>query len=357
MINFNAFDNARKRYKKEEMPFLSEFGKKVARTRPYQNLKILHNIPLTIEAVLKMETLLQGGAEITASCITLLPPNQEAIDILKAANVEVQIEHTFKTTYDFHLDCCGELIHLPPPKKGTVELTQTGGEIYKKARLAHPMISVDDSPLKLLETLFGTGDGFIRALTLSTYQALHDKKFMIFGYGKVGRGIAQSLIKFTDKIIVVDLNQTAMKSAMSRGIKYIDSQAREKIKEELKDTAFVVTSTGIKNLLSHFYHFTKSDFHEAILSNMGAEDEYGDNFSVKDVLFEKKPLNFSISEPTTIKYLDPVLYAHNISIDLILSGKMQAGYHAFPKKIAKDILNHWADLHNEEFFAVEEYFV
>jgi adenosylhomocysteinase len=356
MINFNAFDNARRIYKKIEMPFLSEFRENVARTRPYRGLKILHNIPLTVEAVLKIETLLQGGADVTASCITLLPPRQDAVDILKAANVEIQIEHNFKSDYDFHLDCCGELI-LIPPKKGAVELTQTGGELYKKSPLTYPVISVDDSPLKLLETLFGTGDGFIRALALSTYQGFHDKKFMIFGYGKVGRGIVQSLIKFTDKIVVIDVNHLAMKSAMARGIKYIDSHSREKIKEELKGTDFVVTATGIKNLLSDFYHFTKQDFNQAILSNMGADDEYGHNFSIDDVLFEKKPLNFSTSQPTTMKYLDPVLYAHNISIDLILSQKIQPGYHAFPEKMARDILNHWAKLHHEEFFEIEEYFV
>jgi len=211
--------------------------------------------------------------------------------------------------------------------------------------------------LKLLETLFGTGDGFIRAITWLTHQGLHDKKFLVFGYGKVGRGIVQSLIKFTDKIAVVDHSPMARNAAAARGIKYIDSRDREKIKEELKDVAFVVTATGVKNLLSDVYHFNPLDFHGAILSNMGAYDEYGNNFGLNDVLFEKKPLNFSVSEPTTMKYLDPVLYAHNIGIDLILTSTIQPGYHAFPQKMAKDILDRWATLHHEEFFEIEEYFV
>lgn len=354
MINFSAFEQVRKNIR-DEMPFLSGLREVVIRTRPYRNLKILHNIPLTIEAVLKIEVLLQGGAEVTASCITTLAPHPEAIDILRAAHVDVQIEHTFKTTYDFHLDCCGELIHLPPPRKGAVELTQTGTKLYKQAALGYPVISVDDSPLKLLETLFGTGHGFIRALMLSNHRELHDKKFVIFGFGKVGQGIVHSLIKFTDKIVVVDSNAAVMKAAAFRAIKYINSEERSKIKEELQDTDFVVTATGIEGLLSDFYHFNKLDFNKAILTNMGAGDEYGQNFTLQDVLFEKKPLNFSISEPTQMKYLDPVLYAHNIGIDLILSHKMQPGYHAFPNDIAWEILHRLSTLQGENFFKIENY--
>lgn len=356
MINFNAFESARKRYTKNCMPFLYELRNLAQDKKMYHGLKILHNIPLTIEAVLKIEILLLGGAEVTASCISSLSPSLDAIDILKSANVEVQIEHDFKKTYDFHLDCCGELLNISPPEIGAVELTQTGSALYKKANCFYPIISVDDSLLKLLETMLGTGDGFLRALMYKFGHDIYDKKFILFGFGKVGRGIAHSLMKFTDKIVAIDRNEESMEVAFKCGINYIDSTNREIIAKELRDSSFIVCATGIKNLMTDFYSFNKFDFNKAILINMGAYDEYGDNFRENEVLFEKKPFNFSISEPTTMKYLDPIFYAHNLGIELILSKKIGRGYNAFPNDLAREILKKWSIIYQEEFFEVEAYF-
>lgn len=355
MINFNAFELVRKRYT-NYMPFLSELRNFVQDKKIYHGLKILHNIPLTIEAVLKIEILLLGGAEVTVSCISSLLPSLDAIDILKNANVEVKIEHFFKKTYDFHLDCCGELLNIPPPKIGAVELTQTGSVLYKKANCLYPIVSVDDSLLKLLETMLGTGDGFLRALTYKFGYDIYDKKFILFGFGKVGRGIAHSLMKFTDRIVVIDTNKESMKMALKCGIKYIDSTNREIIAQELRDCSFIVCATGIKNVMTDFYAFNKFNFNKAILINMGAYDEYGDNFGEKEVLFDKKPFNFSISEPTTMKYLDPIFYAHNLGIELILSKRVGHGYNAFPKDLSREILKKWSIIYHEEFFKIEEFF-
>lgn len=356
MINFNVFESVHKRYTKNCMPFLHELRNLSQEKKIYHGLKILHNIPLTIEAVLKIEILLLGGAEVTASCISSLPPSLDAIDILKSANVEVQIEHEFKKTYDFHLDCCGELLNISPPKIGAVELTQTGSALYKKASCVYPIVSVDDTPLKLLETMLGTGDGFFRALTCKFGHDFFGKKFILFGFGKVGRGIARSLKKVTNKIVAIDRSEESMEVALKYGIKYIDSTNKGIIDKELRDSSFIVCATGVKNLMTDFYSFNKSDFNKAILINMGAYDEYGDNFGKNEVLFEKKPFNFSISEPTAMKYLDPIFYAHNLGIELILSKRIGCGYNVFPNDLAREILKKWSIIHQEEFFELEAYF-
>ena len=355
MINLDAFKVAINKFSKNDMPFLSELRAKAKREKPYQNLKLLHNIPLTIEAVIKMEALVLGGADVTASCITFLEPHAEALSVLKAANIKVQVEHAFDDDYDFGLDCCGELVNLLTPRIGAVELTQTGSEIYKRAAPSYPVISVDDSKIKFLETLFGTGDGFLRAFLQATHSAIYDKKFVIFGYGKVGKGIAHALIKFTDNIVIIDSNPEARLSAIKRGISAIDPENTEKIKSVIGQAYCIVTATGIRDLLSEIYQLQKTDFKNAILTNMGGVDEYGRNFEYQDVLFDKKPINFCITEPTTMKYLDPILYAHNISIDLILSGNMQNRYNQFPNDLALAILDKWAYLHHENFTDLEQY--
>lgn len=352
MINFDAFTAVRERYSEKGMPFLNQLRDLAQEKKIYEGLTILHNTPLTIEAVLKIEILLLGGAEVTASSISSLPPSPEALDILKNAKVEVQLTHSFNKVYDFHLDCCGELLNIHPPKIGAVELTQTGSALYQKTNCLYPVVSVDDSSLKLLETLLGTGDGFLRALLHQFGHNINNKKVILFGFGKVGQGIAYALKKFTDKIVIIDKNGESRKVALQYGFDYIESTSRDLIIQTLQDSAFVVCATGVKNLMTDFYSFNKSDFNEAILINMGAYDEYGDNFSEQDVLFAKKPFNFSISEPTAMKYLDPIFYAHNLGIELILSKKISQGYHPFPNELAKEILKKWSILYQEEFFEI-----
>lgn len=350
MINLSAFEVAHRKYKKKDMPFLTELLNKTKKNKIYRGLKILHNTPLTVEAVLKIETLVSGGADITVSCIKQLPPQEEALQILKAANIKLQIEHVFNDIYDIHLDCCGDLINTHRPTVGAVELTQTGSEIYKNANVDYPVVSVDDSSIKFLETFFGTGDGFIRALHKFSGDEMYDKAYVVFGFGKVGKGIVYALKKYTNKIsTIVDMNSPVFDDYICSNVNLINSSEIEKIKGAIKTAYCIVTATGVENVISKYYDFNKNDFGSAILVNMGADDEYGENFKKDDVLFEKKPLNFSISEPTTMKYLDPVFYAHNLGIDILLSGKMQPGYNCFPADISDGILNRWQEIHRERF--------
>jgi len=347
MINISAFEVARQKCQTHDMPFLAEMLMQVKNDKRYKGLKILHNSPLTIEAVIKIETLVVGGADVTARCLTLIPPREEALEILKAANVRLQLEHVFDGEYDFHLDCCGELIDARPPKIGAVELTQTGGELYRRVRPSYPMISTDDSVVKVLETFFGTGDGFTRALYEITGKEMYDKPYVIFGFGKVGQGILHSLKKITRDITVIDINQHVMNEMAYPNVKFINGTKKESIKQNIKKPYCIVTATGIKNVISQYYNLDKEDLGESILANMGAEDEYGENFLQTDVLFDKKPLNFSISEPTTMKYLDPVFYAHNLGIDIIQSEKIQHGYNSFPNDISLAIIKKWQEIHKE----------
>lgn len=352
--NLKVFDLARLKYLNNEMPFLTEARSIVKKEKKYQGIKILHNLPLTIGTIFKIELLILGGAEVTTTCISILPPQKEAIDILESANLKVQIKHQFDEKYDFHLDCCAELLSIDGPTTGAVELTQTGSELYKNANTIYPIVSVDDSKLKYLETFFGTGDGFLRALLNSFGKEIYNKHFVIFGYGKVGRGIAFALKDITDQIIVVDV-QPPLKNGSN--IKFISSKDTSQIKEAIKASYCCVTATGKANIISDYYNLTKENFGSSILINMGADDEYGKNFSTHDICFNKKPFNFSLSEPTKLKYLDPIFLAHNLGIDLILSKKMAVGYNAFPNDLAINILKKWEFFYKDNFLKkIEEFF-
>ncbi|HEX4044234.1 MAG TPA: hypothetical protein VHZ76_01030 [Gammaproteobacteria bacterium] len=352
MINFSPFETLHYKYPDSQIPFLKKELDFVLHEKIYSGLKILHNTPLTTAALLKVEILALGGAEITVSCISTLTPENEAIEILKSANVKIQIDHNFKEQFDFHLDCCGELIDILVPKIGAVELTQTGTQKYKIAQLEYPVISVDDSKLKILETFMGTGDGFVRAIHELFGNEIYGKKFVLFGFGKVGKGIAYALKEFTENIIVIDIKKAGFLFSEYVTPCFICSNEVAKIRKTIKDAYCVVTSTGHKEIMSNFYNFTKKDFGEALLANMGAEDEYGQNFTNSETLFDKQPLNFLLPEPTKIRYLDPVFYAHNRGVNLIMGNKLASGYSAFPSSMANDIINKWQAFHKESIMDI-----
>lgn len=340
----DVFDKAREIYSVEGLPFLNEMRQQLIDNPRYRGLRILNNMPLTLATAFKIELLALGGAEVVASPIRLLSAEARAVELLQAAGITVVTDHVFGGAFDFHLDCCAELVTLPAPRAGAVELTQTGSEIYRNSALDYPIVSVDDSQLKIIETFFGTGDGFLRALQSFTGNEMYNKPYVIFGYGKVSRGIIYVLRQFTDDITIIDIKPPTSAS----GLRFIAAKDKEAIKTVLAKSYATVTATGIKNLLTHYYDFHKTDFGNSLLINMGADDEFGDNFLDGDVLFDKKPINFSLIEPTAFRYLDPIFYAHNLAVDLILDKKIAIGYNPFPASIAQAILQRWQALHQEQ---------
>ncbi|MDF1757355.1 MAG: hypothetical protein P1U74_03570 [Legionellaceae bacterium] len=328
-----------------DMPFLEKQRLEVQNTKPYEGLTILHNIPLTLATVFKIEVLALGGANVTVLAPSSFPIEKKALDLLEQAKFNVLPERNFTNNFDIHLDCCAELLDLLPPKLGAVELTQSGSNLYKDADVDYPVVSVDDSKLKVLETYFGTGDGFSRAMDQLVGDLALQKPFVIFGNGKVGKGILFAVQKFSNNICVIDLEERL--DSDKPDVRYINARDKDAVSEIIANSYCCVTATGKKHLLTDVYSFTKSDFGGAILANMGAEDEYGPNFSDDDVVFNKQPLNFSLKEPTAFRYLDPIFYAHNAAIDLILSKQVKKEYNAFPDDIALDILMKWQSIYNE----------
>jgi len=345
MYDFDLIKQAREALPANSIPFLDAHRRRVCDEKPYQGLRILQNIPLTWITVFKIEVLALGGASVVTTSPSFFPVEKRAADLLKQANFDVQIDHQFQETFDIHLDCCAELLHQPSPNIGAVELTQSGSKLYQSAPIGYPVISVDDSKLKVLETFFGTGDGFCRALHQHVGGHLMNQSFVIFGHGKVGRGIAYALKQYTNNITVIDLKSNF--SADSSGVRYVDAHDKTQVKDAIANAYCTITATGIKHLLSDFYSLDKTDFGNSLLANMGADDEYGPNFATDDILFEKKAFNFSLTEPTAFRYLDPILYAHNLGIDLILSNQFNSGYNPFPQDLAHHILDTWQTIYDE----------
>ncbi|KTD24367.1 adenosylhomocysteinase [Legionella lansingensis] len=315
-----------------------------ATTKPLAGIKLLHNIPVTYETLVKLESLLAAGAELTVVHPKFLetPPAEEIIGTLANIGVHyVKLHQDVEGEFDIALDCCAEVPNMPKVKvrKGIAELTQSGGEQYRQMNTPFPVINIDESNLKKLEGMYGTGEAFTRAIKERTEQSIKNLRFMVFGFGKVGRGIVKYLLKETPHITVVEQSPYQLQKARELGVEALDIAHLEEVKRRAKEMFCLVTATGQPQLLSKY--LSPEDCPQAIIANMGASDEIGLKFNHKKILCSHMPINFSLKHPTLLHFIDPVFYAHNLTAQLLLENNYAAGYHPFPSYLDELIIRLW----------------
>ncbi len=345
MIDMTKLEKAFQVFSKDEMPFLIRSTEKMSKEKPLLGKKIVHNCHLTLSTLCKIAPLLVSGADITVTMTPSLKCHDGIVELMREANINFIEPSNLKDDYDFSLDCCAGLLEIIHPRFGAVELTQTGSIRYKKSKCNYPVISIDESRVKKLETLLGTGDGFLRALLYFTQQDITNKKFILFGFGKVGHGICKALRPYTKQIVIVEKNPDLIQQILYEHKIALHLDNLSEIKKHIRNAFCVVTATGESDMISRY--FDKLDFENCeYLANMGSEDEFGDKFNNDDALHGKAPINFALAQPTLIKYLDPVFYAHNYGIDILLQNKITKRFNQLPNKISSEIVKNWGDYHH-----------
>ncbi|MEM6464604.1 MAG: NAD-binding protein [Pseudomonadota bacterium] len=331
-----------------DYPFLRELGATWVAKRPLEGLRVLHNIPLTRETMLKLEPLYLAGADITVTHLDLpgLQPKQECVEVLRDAGADVQIDHrALSGEYDFALDCCAQVPAMQDVsiRRGYVELTQSGTPIYSELKTDLPVYSIDESKLKCLEGMFGTGEACVRAIKQFIEPTLESRTFVIFGYGKVGRGVARYLRHEGAHIIVVEKNEAFVNQARAAGLKAVINSEKAAILEEINNAFAVITATGEPFLVGEM--FSPSEISETVhLINMGADDEYGDDFPNDRIAANKAPLNFLLDAPTIMFFIDPIFMAHNRCCEYILKGEAH-GFTALPGALDVPVVETWSQIY------------
>lgn len=344
-----VLENANRTFDSTNYPFLHQLKKRWLEEKPLQGIRILHNIPVTLETLVKLESLIAAGADLTVTHVDFpgLQPNQAAVDVLTEAKIKFVPQHNqLSGEFDVALDCAAQMIHLNTIsiKKGLVELTQTGTQRLKDQTLPFPCISVDDSHTKKLEGMYGTGEAFVRAIKEQSPSCIQDQLFIVFGYGKVGQGICKYLMQETSHIAIVDPEPNKRLLAQKRGLIAIDPNDTETLEKLTTQCFCCVTSTGIPNFLSQT--FSQEMFSSTCLfANMGASDEIGDRFNDHHILCNRSPINFSLKHPTLMLYIDPIFYAHNKMAVALVKNAFKKEYHPLPNALDKEIIFQWQGFH------------
>lgn len=306
----------------------------------FRGLSVSHNVPLTLSTLVKILPFTQNGTKVFMTTPDFLGYDPQALQFLEEWNVDFNREKRLSAKGDIFLDCSANFLGLGNPR-AIVELTQTGAQLYRKSPPHVPVISIDDSLVKKLEDYFGTGDGFVRAFRQMTGLPLKGKHFVVWGYGKVGKGIARNLLLEGARCSVIDLNPMNLQLAKRRGMEPIPSTDLLEYLPLILSADCLVTATGVTGLVSRSSIAKDILESELVLSNMGAVDEFGALFSEQRVLYKKQPLNFSLKEPTLMKFLDPVFYAHNLGAKLFVEGKVQSGIHPLSPEEDLRIIKSW----------------
>jgi len=316
-------------YRTDEFPALAEQIALWSETRPFDGIKILDATPVFRNTLVKYLALLSGGAELTVAIGEKIPADLTIFNMLPEFGIRQATAENLNGYYDVIADCAG-CFHTLKPRSGFVELTRSGLEYYRNSEM--PVFSADSGLLKKLETVAGTGNGFVRALKKSGFCDLTGKHILLFGCGKVGYGIASAALQEGCKVTTVD----RMIRPTPAGADFIDASERQMVKKAINDAWCIVSATGVADALADY----AQDFNNshAIIVNMGVEDEFGSALPPQRVLNNKRPFNFILEEPTLIRYIDATMALNNYGIELLLHSQFPSGISLPPEDLEQKII-------------------
>lgn len=293
---------------------------------------VLDATPVFRNTLVKYLPLLKGKMNLTVGYGNGIPYDPQIIDFLNSIGIKTVLngERVYRKKFDFILDCAGVNANVFA-NIGYVELTRSG--FYKYRNSANNVFLADDSVVKTLETLLGTGDGFLRGLKHYNINNISNKKVVIFGFGKVGQGVALYAMKENAQVVVVDdLTKVEIPDSMQK----IDFRNQSEIDKAISQSDIVVSVTGIEGALQNTLDIKKLVKSKAIIVNMGIHNEFGQLMPPERVLNNNAPLNFVLEEPTHLKYIAPTMSLSNYGIFELLDTQQESSHLIQPSKSLND---------------------
>lgn len=307
------------RYEVREYPSLKAQEARFRMANQFDGKVILDCTPVFWNTLLKYVPLIAGGAKLVVSVSQKVPYDSEVVDFIESIGIQVLWESSSaQDQFDVILDCDGSRAELMP-RVGVCELTRSG--IYHYAKHPFPVVLIDDSRIKEIETSLGTGDGFMRAMARFGYGDWVGRKVVIFGFGKVGRGVAYRCIKESALVTVIDRTDINLPSGLFPTVNLVDWQSVEAVRAVVSSADVLVTATGVRGVMCRY---GLKDIIEARkelkVAAIGIEDEWTGDLDTTRIVNNGIAVNFSLDEPTLLRYIDPSMALSNESAADLLSG-------------------------------------
>jgi adenosylhomocysteinase len=266
-----------------EMPALMALRKQYKQEQPLKGAKIIGCIHMTIQTAVLIETLVELGAEVRWSSCNIFSTQDHAAAAIAKKGIAVYawkgqtgeeadwcIEQTILKNgkpWDANLllDDGGDLtsmVHDKYPQmldaiNGVSEETTTGvirlRELMAAGKLKIPAINVNDAVTKSKnDNRYGCRHSLNDGIKRATDHLLSGKKALVFGYGDVGKGSAQSLRQEGMIVKITEIDPICAMQACMDGYEVVsvykngvNTGKKEDMNQTLlSQTDLVVTATG-----------------------------------------------------------------------------------------------------------------
>ena len=332
MIEQKILEHIRNIYAPQDYPALAKELEEWRRTRPFAGTKLLDATPAYTNTLVKYLPLLAGGATLAVGIGELTPYDPKLLPLMREWNIPVLTpKECSDGEFDIIMDCAGMFSGIRS-RCGYVELTRSG--LYRYRGVNAPVFFADAGKIKLIETTLGTGEGYCRALKQLGYN-LGGRRLLVFGGGKVGRGIALYSKRARAEVCIVDFEP--QKLPRLDGVGTLDAGNDAEVAAAIRDADFVVSATGVEGALAKHSQALRES--AAVIANMGVLDEFGADLPTERVLNAKRPLNFILDEPTHLKYIDPTMALDNAGALEVLTGRVECGVVTPPATLENEILD------------------
>lgn len=269
---------------RSRMGLLADVRREFAATRPFAGRRIGMSLHVEPKTAVLVETLAAGGAELvgtgnlgstqddvvaylnTLPGITIVGRRSDPLE-----QHERNVAAVLDAAPDILLDNGGDLAAgivergLGGRIIGGTEETTSGGDRLRgelHGRVPFPVIVINDSLLKAIgENKHAVGQSAVESFMRITNAMVPGRRFVVFGYGWCGRGVAHYLRALGGKVAVVDVDELKAFEATLDGFRVGTGDAFA----EWGDV--FVTATGRPGVLG--YDLIERMHDGAILGNIG----------------------------------------------------------------------------------------
>jgi adenosylhomocysteinase len=271
-----------------QMPVLQEIRARFEREQPLNGYRVAACLHVTTETANLMRTLKAGGADVVLCASNPLSTQDDVaaalvdeFDVSVFAikgedndtyyqHIEAAVDHKPHLTMDDGADVIGVLHSHRREQLGDIiagtEETTTGvirlKALEAEDKLGFPIIAVNEAKTKhLFDNRYGTGQSTIDGIIRATNVLLAGKRFVVAGYGWVGRGVALRARGMGSHVIVTEVDPLRALEAAMDGFEVLPMEKAAEIGD------IFCTATGDKHVIRREHMERMKD--GAILANTG----------------------------------------------------------------------------------------
>ncbi len=271
-----------------QMPVLAEIRERFEKEQPLAGYRVSACLHVTTETANLMRTLKAGGADVVLCASNPLSTQDDVAAALVDeydiscfaikgedndtyySHIEAAVDHKPHLTMDDGADVISVLHSARREQLGDIiagtEETTTGvirlKALEADGKLGFPVIAVNEAKTKhLFDNRYGTGQSTIDGIIRATNVLIAGKRFVVCGYGWVGRGVAMRAKGMGAHVIVTEVDPLRALEALMDGYEVMPMAQAARVGDVF------CTATGDKHVIAREHLELMKD--GALLANTG----------------------------------------------------------------------------------------